>query len=95
MNHLSIRSIFFCRHIFFDGKFAKEGVLKSKNARKQTCLRIEKYRGKSVSEIEMEEKYLSSRPITDPLKNTEVSSSPLDVLKYFILKTSLSLKSNL
>ena len=33
--------------------------------------------------------------ITDPLKNTEVSSSPSDVLKYIILKTPLSLKYNL
>ena len=33
-----------------------------KDARKQTCLIIEKYKGNSVSEIEMEEKYLSMRP---------------------------------
>ena len=32
-------------------KFAKEGGLKSKNAIKQTCLRIKKYREKDVSEI--------------------------------------------
>ena len=44
------------------GKFAKEGVPKSKNVRKQTCLGIKKYRGKGVSEIEMEDKYFSMRP---------------------------------
>ena len=34
-------------------KFAKEGGLKSKSARKQTCLRIKNYRKKSVSEIKI------------------------------------------